>query len=36
MNNFKINLDDFNSGTYLIQLTVDNVMQSSEKFIIVK
>jgi hypothetical protein len=36
MNNYKFNLDNFSSGSYLIQLTVDGVVQSSEKFLIVK
>jgi hypothetical protein len=36
MNNYRINIDDFNSGLYLIQINVDGIIQKTEKFIIVK
>ena len=36
MNNYRINTDNYNSGLYLIQLSVDGMMKSADKFIIVK
>jgi hypothetical protein len=36
MNDFSLNIDDLNSGMYIIQVNVDGIVQRTEKFIILK
>jgi hypothetical protein len=36
INDFSLNIDNLNSGMYIIQVNVDGIIQKTEKFIIVK